>query len=103
MRQSSIDPEFVSLPLRSLADAALSRAGQLGAEHADFRVERLRDQTITIRDGKLQSAGDGDRLGFGIRVVHNGSWGFAAGVDLTPDEVAKAAERAIAVAKVSAP
>jgi len=103
MRQSSIDPEFVSLPLRSLADAALSRAAQLGAEHADFRVERLRDQRITMRDGKLQSAGDGDRLGFGIRVVHGGSWGFAAGVDLTPDEAARAAERAVAVAEVSAP
>jgi len=102
VRQPSIDPEFVSLPLRSLADAALSRAGELGAEHADFRVERLRDQSITMRDGRLQSAGDGDLLGFGIRVVHNGSWGFAAGVCLTPDEVATAAERAITVAKVSA-
>ena len=29
-----IDPAFTALPLRKLADAALSRARALGAEHA---------------------------------------------------------------------
>ena len=37
-----IDPTFVALPLRALADAALARARALGAEHADFRLERVR-------------------------------------------------------------
>ena len=101
--QPEIDQEFVSLPLRALADAALSTAKRLGAEHADFRLERLRGQNIRMRDGKLQSVNDGEQLGFGVRVVHGGSWGFAAGVDLTPDEVARTAERAVAVAGVSAP
>ncbi|HET8641341.1 MAG TPA: TldD/PmbA family protein [Pseudonocardiaceae bacterium] len=101
--EASIDPEFTSLPLRNLADAALSRAAELGAEHADLRVERLRSQNIKMRDGRLQSAADTQELGFGIRVVHNGSWGFAASVDLTPDDAARAAKRAVAVAKVSAP
>ncbi len=36
-----IDEAFTDLPLRRLADAALSRARALGAEHADFRVERI--------------------------------------------------------------
>ena len=103
MGEPNVDQEFVSLPLRSLADAALSRAAELGAEHADLRIERLRSQNIALRDGRLQSANDGEHLGFGIRVVHEGSWGFAAGVDLTPDEAARAAEQAVAVARVSAP
>ena len=36
-----IDPAFTDLPLRKLADAALSRARSLGAEHADIRVVRI--------------------------------------------------------------
>ena len=36
-----IDAAFTDLPLRQLADAALTRARALGAEHADFRFERV--------------------------------------------------------------
>jgi TldD protein len=35
-----IDPDFLALPLRAVADAALGRARELGAEHADVRIER---------------------------------------------------------------
>jgi TldD protein len=98
-----IDTEFLGLPLRELADAALSRAAELGAEHADLRVERLRDATIRLRDGKVQAARDGYEAGFGVRVVWQGSWGFAAGVDLTTDTARSVAEQAVAVAKISSP
>ena len=37
----------------------------------------------------------------GIRVIANGSWGFAAGNEVTKDAVAKIAERAVAVAKAN--
>ena len=97
-----IDPAFLALPMRQLADAALTRAGELGVEHGDFRLERIRVQDLGLRDGKLESSRDGEDLGFAVRVVHEGTWGFAAGVDLTPDEAARVAERAVAVARVSA-
>ena len=99
---ATVDPAFVALPLRTLADAALSRAGELGAEHADFRLERLRNATIRLRDGRVQTSRDGHDVGFGVRVVHEGSWGFASGVDLTPDAARAVAERAVAVARISA-
>ena len=99
----NIDPDFTALPLQALADVALSRAAELGAEHADFRLERLRGVDLRLRDGRLDSNGDAQEVGFGVRVVVDGSWGFAAGVDLTPAEVRRVAERAVAVAGVSAP
>ena len=37
-----VDGTFLALPLRALADAALARARELGVEHADFRLERVR-------------------------------------------------------------
>ena len=98
-----IDPDFLSLPMRSLADAALQRARDLGAEHADFRVERIRSQDLSLRDGRLDGTHDGEDVGFSVRVVRDGTWGFAAAVDLTPDEAARTAEQAIEVAKVAGP
>ena len=97
-----IDQRFLTLPRAALADAALQRARDLGSSHADFRVERLRSQGLSLRDGRLEGSHDGEDVGFAVRVVHDGAWGFAAGVDLTVDAVVAAAETAVQVAKVSA-
>ena len=98
-----IDPEFLALPMRRLADAALSRARELGVQHADFRLERIRGQDLMLRDGRVDSATGGVTLGFAVRVVHEGTWGFAAGVDLTPEAAVRVAEQAVEVAAVSRP
>lgn len=97
-----LDPSFSALPYRSLGDAALTRARALGASHADFRFERVRYQELVARDGVLQSAGDSEDLGFAVRVIHDGAWGFASGVVLTTDEAVRVAEAAVAVARVAA-
>ena len=99
---SRIDPEFAGLPLKELADAALDRARALGAQHADFRVERIRGQRISLSDGRLQSLSDGDDSGLAVRVVVDGTWGFASAVDLTADAARTAARQAVEVARVAA-
>jgi TldD protein len=98
----SVDDSFLALPLSALTDAALTRAVDLGCEHADLRVERIRTQTISLRDARPESSTDGEDLGLSVRVVHEGTWGFAAGVVLTAAEAVRLAEEAVAVAKVSA-
>jgi len=98
-----IDPAFTALPLRALADAALARVRELGVEHADFRLERMRDQHLSLHDARLDGAADSEDIGFAVRVVHDGTWGFASGVDLTPDAVVRVAEQAVEVATVSRP
>ncbi|MEU8132560.1 TldD/PmbA family protein [Streptodolium elevatio] len=96
-----IDPAFEAYPLRRLADAALGRARELGAAHADFRLERIRDAHLRLRDGRTETSLDSTDVGFAVRVVHEGAWGFAAGVDLTVDAAVRIAEEAVAVARVS--
>jgi TldD protein len=96
-----IDPTFTALPYRRLAEAALSRARDFGVGHADFRFERVRHQYFSVRDGHLQGAEDNEDLGFSVRVVHEGAWGFASGVVLTRDAAIKVAEQAIRVAQVA--
>ncbi len=98
---SGLDPTFTDLPYRSLGDAALARARELGVSHADFRFERVRYQDLSVRDGVLQGASDAEDLGFAVRVIHRGSWGFASGVVLTADEAVRVAETAVAVATVA--
>ncbi len=100
--QPAVDPEFTALPLRELADAALEQAKNLGAQHADFRTERIREQRIGLSDGNLQTLLDADEVGLAVRVIVDGTWGFASAVDLTPDAAALAARQAAEVARVAA-
>jgi TldD protein len=97
-----VDESFLALPLSALTDAALTRALDLGCEHADIRVERIRTQTISLRDARLEALADGEDLGLAVRVVHEGAWGFAAGVVLTAAEAVRLAEQAVEVARVAA-
>ena len=99
---SRIDPEFTGLPLRELADAALAQAKSLGAQHADFRAERVRGQQIGLSDGNPQTLFDADDTGLAVRVIVDGTWGFASAVDLTADAAAHTARQAVEVAQVAA-
>jgi TldD protein len=98
---AEIDASFLALPASVLADAALSRARELGASHADFRLERIRVANLALRDAKLDSSSDSEDLGIAVRVVHDGAWGFASGIDRTPEAAARLAEQAVATARVS--
>jgi TldD protein len=100
---SEIDPAFKELPLTKLAQTALQRARDFHAEHADFRVERLRSQQLNLKDASLVDASMGDDLGFCIRVIVDGAWGFAAGVGLTVESVVRVTEQAIAIARAAKP
>ena len=99
----SVDPDFLALPLDRLADVALGVAASRGATHADFRVERLNNHVIVARDRELQTSIETESVGFSVRVVCKGAWGFAAGIDLTADAVASVARRAVEVAEALAP
>jgi TldD protein len=94
-----IDPEFRALPLSALADAALSRARELGAGHADLRVERIQQQELALHDGAVSSASDELTLGLALRVIVDGTWGFASTHELNPAAAAATAARAVEVAR----
>jgi TldD protein len=99
----AITPEFLALPLQAAADAALQAARDAGATHADLRVERLRDQDLSLRDGRLENLGDGVSAGLAVRVVHDGTWGFASSPDVSVDEAVRLARLAVDVARTSRP
>jgi TldD protein len=96
-----VDPTFAALPLRELADAGLDRARALGADHADVRVERVRTGDLALHDARLETTHDGSDRGLAVRVVHDGTWGFASSADISSDAAVRLAEEAVALAKSS--
>jgi len=97
--RQEVDEAFLALPLRQLADAALSRARALGAGYAACRVQRVRTARLETVDETVRGTEDTTRTGLGVRVRWGGGWGFAAVPDLTPRDAVAAVDRAVALAK----
>lgn len=87
---------------KKLADIALNAARSKGATYADVRIGRYLNQFIITREEKVQNIVNTESYGVGIRVLANGTWGFAATSEVTADKIAKAAEQAVAIAKANA-
>ncbi|GAA5140386.1 TldD/PmbA family protein [Thalassotalea piscium] len=87
---------------KKLADIALNAAKAKGATYADARIGRYLNQFITTREVRVDNIVNTESAGIGVRVIANGTWGFASTSNMTPDSVAKTAEKAVAVAKANA-
>jgi TldD protein len=97
-----IDADFLSLPRHELADAALSAAAAAGATHADLRIHRLVNEIIQLRDGELETAVVNREIGLAVRVIVDGTWGFASHAELSPEVAADTARCAVSVASTLA-
>ncbi len=101
---NTIDPaqalERVDVALKKqLADVALNAARSKGATYTDVRIGRYLNQFVITREDKVQNIVNTESYGLGVRVISNGSWGFAATDKMDKDSIAKAAETAVAIAK----
>lgn len=98
-----IDADFLALPRHQLADAALTAAFQAGADYADLRIHRITSEIVQLRDGELETAVLTRDIGLAVRVIVNGTWGFASHAELSPEVAAHTAQRAVGVATALAP
>src|SRR5687768_3975869 len=102
----AIAPERALEPVDSstkkrMADVALNAARSKGATYADVRIGRYLNQFITTREQQVENITNTESYGMGIRVIANGSWGFAAIDKLDDDNIARAAALAVEIAKVN--
>ncbi|MDX5481564.1 MAG: TldD/PmbA family protein [Hymenobacteraceae bacterium] len=86
---------------KRLADVALNTAKSSGASYADVRIGRYLQQYVFTREQQVQNIVNAESYGVGIRVLANGTWGFAATSDVTDKGIAKAAKEAVAIAKAN--
>jgi TldD protein len=86
---------------KELVELALNVAKLKGASYADARLIRKQEEYITIKNGRIQALKRDEDAGIGIRVIVNGSWGFAATAKLTKPDISRTAILAVRVAKAS--
>ena len=84
------------------ADLALKRVMASGAEYGDIRIQDSQTEQIEGEDRRIASIRDIRDIGFGIRVLYHGAWGFAASSILSLEEVPRVADLAVEIAKGSA-
>ena len=87
---------------KRLADVALGAAREAGASYCDVRIGRYLNQFVVTREDKVENVVNTESTGIGIRVIADGTWGFAATSALGSEAVAKAARQAVAIAKANA-
>ncbi|MBD3286110.1 TldD/PmbA family protein [candidate division WOR-3 bacterium] len=87
--------------MKDLAQRAVDTAKHAGADYADARVLRVRNQQIQVLDLSPKSIGDRTDAGIGIRVLKDGAWGFASISRVDKRSAEKVAREAVAVAKAS--
>lgn len=105
------DSRTPSPGLEKLGAVALREAVRLKAGYCDIRITRYRNQNVFVRltpergTGKtleVPGVSDSDSFGFGVRVIADGAWGFAASPIVTPKEIARITAEAVTVARANA-
>ena len=87
---------------QDFADLAIKRLAASGAEYGDIRIVHSTAQTIRGEDRRIASIRDSDDVGFGVRVLYHGGWGFAASSILSLEEVPRVTDLAVEIARGSA-
>ena len=98
-----VDADFLELPRHRLADAALAAAVAANASYADLRIHRIINEVVQLRDGELETSIVDREVGLAVRVIVDGTWGFASHGELDIDVAADTARRAVQVARALAP
>lgn len=98
----ALEPGMDVAQKKLLADTALNAAKASGATYADVRIGRYLNQFIITRENKVENVVNTESFGTGVRVIANGTWGFASTNDVSPDGIAKAAKQAVLIAKANA-
>jgi len=88
--------------MKELADAGLNAARMAGAQYADIRISRHRDRRVSTREDHVTGVSNSESYGFGIRVLVNGAWGFAASHHVDIDTIDQVARRAVEAARANA-
>ncbi len=87
---------------KRMADVALNAARAKGATYTDVRIGRYLNQYLITRERIVENMTNTESYGMGIRVIADGSWGFAATDKMDSDSIAKAAALAVQIAKENA-
>jgi TldD protein len=84
------------------AAMAMELALRSGASYADIRLGRTEREFVSAREQRIEVCQWRLSLGFGVRVLVRGSWGFAASEKLSEPEIRRAVALAVEKAEANA-
>jgi TldD protein len=87
--------------MKELTDLALDAARGGNAAFADIRVVEQRDRRTFVERRALKGIESHESLGYCVRVLVDGAWGFASSTQLTRDGVQRTTYRALETARAS--
>lgn len=73
-----------------------------GVDYGDIKVGHYWHEHVATKDGTVEAMENSESVGYGVRVVKNGRWGFAASNDLTSEGVHRAVKKAQELAESAA-
>ena len=82
-------------------DRAINYAQSQQVQYADIRLVQNRTETIVVKNGVVETFNYAETLGFGVRTLVSGAWGFASSHDLSVQEIERITAMAIDIAKAS--
>ena len=85
--------------MKEFTDFALDCIKGNGATYGDIRIVSRKDKQILIKNKNVEQNRFSDTLGYGIRVIYNGSWGFASGYKFTKEDIETTCKKAVSIAK----
>jgi TldD protein len=88
--------------VKDLCTLAIDTATKRGASYADIRIIERKKEAIAVRNGALSDSDLTEDVGFGVRVIVNGAWGFASSPEASKAEVERTAALAVELARASA-
>ncbi len=71
-------------------------------QYADLRIVEKKNQNIETKDGVVEALASSTSLGYGVRVLVTGAWGFAASYDFSRSGIERTIKKAVSIAKESA-
>ena len=87
--------------MRDVALRALDTARMRGASYADVRIVEFKSESVTARNKNVEGLVVDESLGFGVRVIVDGYWGFAASNKMSTAEADRVAAEAVKIARAS--
>ncbi len=90
------------MDFEDLANAALNALELSRVNYGDIKVGEYQQEHIATKDGVVEAMESTVSMGYGIRVVKNGRWGFAASNVLTPEAIQKTVRQAVELANAAA-
>lgn len=88
--------------MEEFAKRILSWCSADGVSYADVRIVETYVEELVVKNGRPETIRSDYSMGFGVRLICNGAWGFASSSILNNEEGERVAKLAIDVARASA-